>query len=211
MEVSKVITEASCRIDYDNLCGGNDFAKLTDNFSQKGIQDFIWSIPNDIVRLYVKRAVTLEKKIKDNPTYEEFDKLFDQQLELNIQFKSVLYSLSTLKENNQKEKAEAVQAAEQILIDELSPILYGDKEKVKEYVTNMNKITDNTEKAQYTAQLVNANIISEASCKNALWAVLHKHNIYAPSYNNWTKHLNIEIGLAKLGSQKKKLPTNKVM
>lgn len=182
-------TEIPCRIDYNNLCGGNDFAALTDNYSRAGIQRLIWSVPDDIVRQYVKDAIFLQKKIDKCETDEEFEELLEQQLHLNIRFKSTLYSLYALREHEDMVEKESMQNEEQNLISELKPIFYGDEEKAKEYIDHIKKIDNNTEKAQYTGQMVIDKFISSVSYKTPLWKILNKHKLYTPGANNWNKSL----------------------
>lgn len=54
----------------------------------------------------------------------------------------------------------------------------------------MRVIPNNTEKAQFTAELVNHNIISNLSYKKRLWDVLKKYGLYEPSLSNWCNYIN---------------------
>jgi|GEM_PF-1178873 hypothetical protein len=73
---------------------------------------------------------------------------------------------------------------------ELEPLFFGNKEEVAKYINKMRVIPKNTEKAQFTAELVNNNIISNLSLKTPLWYILHSYNLYQPKYNNWCKSIN---------------------
>ena len=73
---------------------------------------------------------------------------------------------------------------------ELEPLFYGNKEEVAKYINKMRVIPNNTEKAQFTAELVNHNIISNLSYKKRLWDVLKKYGLYEPSLSNWCNYIN---------------------
>lgn len=76
------------------------------------------------------------------------------------------------------------------LIEELIPLFYDNRKEVVKYINKMKTITNNTEKTQFTANLVNNNIISDLSCKTHLWKVLHSHGLYVPKDGNWRKSIN---------------------
>ena len=73
---------------------------------------------------------------------------------------------------------------------ELEPLFYGNKEEVAKYINKMRVIPNNTEKARFTAELVNHNIISNLSYKKRLWDVLKKYGLYEPSLSNWCNYIN---------------------
>lgn len=76
---------------------------------------------------------------------------------------------------------------------ELEPLFYGNKEEVAKYINKMRVIPNNTEKARFTAELVNHNIISNLSYKKRLWDVLKKYGLYEPSLSNWCNYINKDI------------------
>lgn len=82
------ITEDSCRIDFSSLCGKNDYAMLTGGYDRKKTSALLWSIPDDDIRIFVKRAIMLRKKMDRCPDDEEFDKLELEQLELEKEYQN---------------------------------------------------------------------------------------------------------------------------
>ena len=73
------------------------------------------------------------------------------------------------------------------LLEELTPIFYGNKEQAEDYIKKIKNITKDVEKIRYTAQLVNENTISEMSCHRDLYSILHDHRLYNKSESNWNK------------------------
>lgn len=73
------------------------------------------------------------------------------------------------------------------LLEKLMPIFYGNKEQAEVYIKKFKNITNDVEKVQYTAQLVNENTISEMSCHRDLYSILHDHRLYNKSESNWNK------------------------
>ena len=73
------------------------------------------------------------------------------------------------------------------LLEKLMPIFYGNKEQAEDYIKNIKKTTNDVEKVQYTAQLVNENTISERSCHRVLYRILHDHGLYNKTETNWNK------------------------
>ena len=73
------------------------------------------------------------------------------------------------------------------LLEKLMPIFYGNKEQAEVYIKKFKNITNDVEKVQYTAQLVNENTISEMSCHRDLYRILHDHGLYNKSESNWNK------------------------
>ena len=73
------------------------------------------------------------------------------------------------------------------LLEKLMPIFYGNKEQAEVYIKKLKNITNDVEKVQYTAQLVNENTISEMSCHRDLYSILHDHRLYNKTESNWNK------------------------
>mgnify|MGYP003528186255 FL=1 len=73
------------------------------------------------------------------------------------------------------------------LLEELTPIFYGNKEQAEDYIKKIKNITKDVEKIRYTAQLVHENTISEMSCHRDLYSILHDHWLYNKSESNWNK------------------------
>jgi len=73
------------------------------------------------------------------------------------------------------------------LIDELQPIFYGSVPDVISFVEKIKTINNNPEIVRVAADYVNKGIISNMSCKSALWKVLNKYDIYNPTLNTWCK------------------------
>lgn len=193
MEESKVIMENSCRIDYDNLCGGNDFASLTNNYERKVITTLIWSAPNDVFRYYLKEAIFLQKKMDACKSDEEFEELLGQQIHLNLRFNNLKLSFENLINEKQQQGAGGGDndATEKNLIASLCPIFFGDEEAAIDYVKEIKKRSKNTEKVEYTANLVNNTTISEMSCRRVLWKILYDNKLYTAKEANWN------IGMSK--------------
>ena len=76
------------------------------------------------------------------------------------------------------------------LLEELTPIFYGYKEKAEDYIKEIKNTTNDVEKVRYTAQLVNENTISEMSCHRDLYSILHDHGLYNRTETNWNKVIN---------------------
>lgn len=67
MQSSKIIESQNCRIDFSNLCGGNDYAALTDGYNRKKIDELISSVDNYIDRKYLIESIRITKKIDRCP------------------------------------------------------------------------------------------------------------------------------------------------
>ena len=65
MPNSKDIENVVSRIDFTNLCGGNDFAALTNGYDRKKINELVWSIEDYTDRKFLINAITISKKIEE--------------------------------------------------------------------------------------------------------------------------------------------------
>lgn len=85
MQSSAVIGNNCCPIDFSNLCGGNDYAALTDGYNRKKITELVWSVQDDIDRTFVYKAIFVQKKLDNCP--EDDDNQYEQLLgeQLGIQ------------------------------------------------------------------------------------------------------------------------------
>lgn len=108
-----------------------------------------------------------------------------------------IIALREFLKNNSRKKAQPtfdechnVLKTDDDLQTELEPLFYGNKEEVAKYINKMRVIPNNTEKARFTAELVNHNIISNLSYKKRLWDVLKKYGLYEPSLSNWCNYIN---------------------
>ncbi len=187
MEVSKVITEASCRIDYDNLCGGNDFAKLTNGYETCAISKLVWSVPDNVSRYFVNKAIFLKKK-EETCEYEELEEVMDKEIKLQFQFDNLRRCSENLL-NETEEDNERVNS-EELIIKQLKPIFFDEEEEAKNYLKQMKKYTKNMEKVQFTAELVNTKKISNLSCHRDLYTILNSRGLYEPQESTWNKGLN---------------------
>lgn len=120
-----------------------------------------------------------------------------------IALREFLKNNSRKKEQPTFDECHNVLKTDDDLQTELEPLFYGNKEEVAKYIYKMRVIPNNTEKARFTAELVNHNIISNLSYKKRLWDVLKKYGLYEPSLSNWCNYINkyIEkqfINLSKL-------------
>lgn len=79
-------------------------------------------------------------------------------------------------------------AKEKEVIDELMPFFYNIREEAAEYYDKA-KNMENMDIIQLTAKLVKSKVISEVSCRKALWEVLRKHEIYKAGVGNWRDRL----------------------
>ncbi len=104
-----------------------------------------------------------------------------------IALREFLKNNSRKKEQPTFDECHNVLKTDDDLQTELEPLFYGNKEEVAKYINKMRVIPNNTEKARFTAELVNHNIISNLSYKKRLWDVLKKYGLYEPSLSNWCK------------------------
>lgn len=102
-----------------------------------------------------------------------------------IALREFLKNNSRKKEQPTFDECHNVLKTDDDLQTELEPLFYGNKEEVANYINKMRVIPNNTEKARFTAELVNHNIISNLSYKKRLWDVLKKYGLYEPSLSNW--------------------------
>lgn len=107
-----------------------------------------------------------------------------------IALREFLKNNSRKKEQPTFDECHNVLKTDDDLQTELEPLFYGNKEEVAKYINKMRVIPNNTEKAQFTAELVNHNIISNLSYKKRLWDVLKKYGLYEPSLSNWCNYIN---------------------
>lgn len=89
-----------------------------------------------------------------------------------IALREFLKNNSRKKEQPTFDECHNVLKTDDDLQTELEPLFYGNKEEVAKYINKMRVIPNNTEKARFTAELVNHNIISNLSYKKRLWDVL---------------------------------------
>lgn len=95
-----------------------------------------------------------------------------------IALREFLKNNSRKKEQPTFDECHNVLKTDDDLQTELEPLFYGNKEEVAKYINKMRVIPNNTEKARFTAELVNHNIISNLSYKKRLWDVLKKYGLY---------------------------------
>lgn len=107
-----------------------------------------------------------------------------------IALREFLKNNSRKKEQPTFDECHNVLKTDDDLQTELEPLFYGNKEEVAKYINKMRVIPNNTEKARFTAELVNHNIISNLSYKKRLWDVLKKYGLYEPSLSNWCNYIN---------------------
>lgn len=107
-----------------------------------------------------------------------------------IALREFLKNNSRKKEQPTFDECHNVLKTDDALQTELEPLFYGNKEEVAKYINKMRVIPNNTEKARFTAELVNHNIISNLSYKKRLWDVLKKYGLYEPSLSNWCNYIN---------------------
>lgn len=93
---------------------------------------------------------------------------------------------------------EEVASEDEKLVKVLEPFFYKNREEVIKYIGKMKTITSNTEKARYTAELVNQKKISDIRCKSALHKVLHDNGLYHPGSNNWIKSIKNYLAVKKV-------------
>lgn len=110
-----------------------------------------------------------------------------------IALREFLKNNSRKKEQPTFDECHNVPKTDDDLQTELEPLFYGNKEEVAKYINKMRVIPNNTEKARFTAELVNHNIISNLSYKKRLWDVLKKYGLYEPSLSNWCNYINKDI------------------
>lgn len=110
-----------------------------------------------------------------------------------IALREFLKNNSRKKEQPTFDECHNVLKTDDDLQTELEPLFYGNKEEVAKYINKMRVIPNNTEKARFTAELVNHNIISNLSYKKRLWDVLKKYGLYEPSLSNWCNYINKDI------------------
>lgn len=108
-----------------------------------------------------------------------------------IALREFLKNNSRKKEQPTFDECHNVLKTDDDLQTELEPLFYGNKEEVAKYINKMRVIPNNTEKARFTAELVNHNIISNLSYKKRLWDVLKKYGLYEPSLSNWCNYITI--------------------
>ena len=89
MPNSKDIENVVSRIDFTNLCGGNDFAALTNGYDRKKINELVWDKNfDDIQRDYLHKAIYIQKKLDkcsddDDDLYE---KLLGEQIKIQKEY-----------------------------------------------------------------------------------------------------------------------------
>lgn len=110
-----------------------------------------------------------------------------------IALREFLKNNSRKKEQPTFDECHNVLKTDDDLQTELEPLFYGNKEEVAKYINKMRVIPNNTEKARFTAELVNHNIISNLSYKKRLWDVLKKYGLYEPSLSNWCNYINTAL------------------
>lgn len=100
MQSSKVIENNCSPIDFSNLCGGNDYAALTDGYNRKKITELVWSVQDDSIRVYVKNAIYIQKRLDSCPEDDDelYEKTLGEQVELQERFCKEILAIS----NNQQ-------------------------------------------------------------------------------------------------------------
>lgn len=95
MQNGSIIEYHGHRIDLSNLCGGNDYAAITDNYNRDKINELVCSIKDDLDREYVTKAIFNARKIEKCPE-EDFQAWEDLIIERNKLQKD--YNLEKAKE-----------------------------------------------------------------------------------------------------------------
>lgn len=117
MKDGKVIQDNAPRIDFDNLCGGNDFAKLTDNFSREGIDKLIWEIEDHTDRIFATKAILLQKKLAKSPDDEDlYDEILLKQVTLQKEYADEKRNRPSAPISETKEKIKGYNATESAVL-----------------------------------------------------------------------------------------------
>ena len=146
------------------------------------------------------KAYSSEKKIDKN-SIDKLDTKSFNDLYINILISGQIesdydYSLPDggIKDETITDETKTITKADagtaennETLLEKLMPIFYGNKEQAEVYIKKLKNITNDVEKVQYTAQLVNENTISERSCHRVLYRILHDHGLYNKTETNWNK------------------------
>lgn len=88
MQSSNVMGSQGCRIDFSNLCGGNDYAALTDGYNRKKITELVWSVQDDVDRTFVYKAIFAQKKLDNCPDEDDdqYEQLLGEQLKIQREY-----------------------------------------------------------------------------------------------------------------------------
>ncbi len=186
MKDGKVIQDNAPRIDFNDLCGRNDFAKLTNGYESRAIRSLVWSVQDNVLRYFLNKAIFLKKK-EEACEDEELEEVIGKQIKLQFQFDNLRRCFEILL-NETIEDNERLDS-EEMLINQLLPMFFKEEKEVRNYLEQMKKYTKNMDKVQYTADLVNTNKISNLSCHRDLYTILNSHGLYEPIEDNWNKGL----------------------
>lgn len=187
MKDGKVIQDNTCRIDFNDLCGGNDFAKLTNGYEKGAIKELVWSVSDNVLRYYVNKAIFLKKK-EETCEDGELEEIIERQIKLQFQFDNLRLCLDHLL--NETEEDNKRLNLEEMIIKQLLPMFFNDEKEARNYLEQLKKYTKNMDKVRFTADLVNRAKISDLSCHRDLYVILNSHGLYKPQESSWNKGLS---------------------
>lgn len=161
MQSSNIIESQGCRIDFSNLCGGNDFAALTDGYNRKKITELVWSIQDDIDRTFVYKAIFAQKKL-DNCTDDQFEQLLGEQVKIQREYsdEKTRYNLQRPDLNSISQKTKGYNTTE------ISVLIYFICDKMGIYMRNDD--TKNCEQKAAIPPIAKAFGFSESSFTDKL-------------------------------------------
>lgn len=137
-------------------------------------------------RVYINLDSWHDRHLAD--VYEViFDRILDGSIKRDYDYSLPDGGIKDETETDETPQLEETAENNETLLEKLMPIFYGNKEQAEDYIKNIKKTTNDVEKVQYTAQLVNENTISERSCHRVLYRILHDHGLYNKTETNWNK------------------------
>lgn len=81
-------------------------------------------------------------------------------------------------------------AAETAMVEALAPSFFGNRDKVREFITKIRGAKP-MQVVSVVNQYLEARELSELSCQGSMWKILHNGGFYSPNVSNWNRNIKI--------------------
>lgn len=192
---------------YDNLlCRLRNYDKSDENADARlsasviiVFTAYIIFICNSVNDHYRYWAHSLLKTVPEEADYKNMLKLIASRLSSRLQDELKDCMCGYIKQSDRWlsddiRTAVLYDGLDKELIEELKPIFFSDNQQqnIVGYIKEVSTARKDMEVSQITARYIKKKIISDYgnSFKGDLWLILHNHNLYRATKDNWCKALN---------------------
>lgn len=206
-EIRRLSTDFDFPNAYDNLlCQLRNYDESNENVDARLAASVIIVFTAYIIFIcfsvndhYKYWALDLLKTVPKEVDHKNMLKLIASRLSASLQDELREYMCSYIKQSDRWlsddiRTAVLYDGLDKELIEELKPIFFSDNQQqnIVGYIKEVSTARKDMEVSQITARYIKKKIISDYgnSFKGDLWLILHNHNLYRATKDNWCKALN---------------------